>query len=287
MSIAYFLYLRDFYGLSLNIAASPADFESQGSLFRSMVQQRTQYVKLVNQTTNRLHQYLLVVFPEGELQYFDQLLKIIRFYPTPEDILKSQGLKKIDGITDEERHSILTLAKTTVGVPGTYYRWLIRDLCIQRLEAQSKIKYLSNLLLKEVNKHPYGEILLSFPGIGGVISATLIGIIKDINYWPDKRNLKKMLGVYGREYISGASPQKRRPGKGGNRIGKKVLFQACKACLRKNVAPNDFRDYYERQLKHNKVPFKAIASTCGKMAEIVYHCLKTGEKYQYLGKYQY
>ena len=109
------------------------------------------------------------------------------------------------------------------------------------------------MLLKEVNKHPYGEILLSFPGIGGVISATLIGIIKDINYWPDKRNLKKMLGVYGREYISGASPQKRRPGKGGNRIGKKVLFQACKACLRKNVAPNDFRDYYERQLKHNWV----------------------------------
>jgi len=30
---------------------------------------------------------------------------------------------------------------------------------------------------------------------------------------------------------------------------------------------------------------KALVSTMGKLAEIIYHCLKTGELYQYQGKY--
>jgi hypothetical protein len=111
--------------------------------------------------------------------------------------------------------------------------------------------------------------------------------IKDINYWPDKKKLKKALGVYGREYRSGGDTYVRRPGKGGYREGKSALFQACLGCLHKDQKPNDFRDYYEKQLSHGKMPRKAIASTCGKMTEIIYHCLKSGEKYQYLGKYKY
>ena len=111
--------------------------------------------------------------------------------------------------------------------------------------------------------------------------------IKDINYWPDKKKLKKALGVYGREYRSGGDTYVRRPGKGGYREGKSALFQACLGCLHKDQKPNDFSDYYEKQLSHGKMPRKAIASTCGKMTEIIYHCLKSGEKYQYLGKYKY
>jgi len=31
---------------------------------------------------------------------------------------------------------------------------------------------------------------------------------------------------------------------------------------------------------------KALVSTMGKLAEIIYHCLKAGEPYQYQGKYK-
>lgn len=284
--LAYLLYLRDFHGLSLNISITTPDLESQASVLRSLVLQRMQYVRLGVQATNRLHQYLLIVFPEGELNYFTKLLKIIPYYPTPQDILNSNKLKNIEGITDEDRSSIIALAQKTVGVPGDKYRWIINDLYTQRLEAQRKKELITRQIKKEVANHPYGEILCSFPFIGEIIAATLIGIIKDINYWPTDKTLKKALGVYGREYISGASPPVRRPGKSGSREGKTALFQACIGCTRKNTSPNDFKDYYERQLSHHKIWIKAMANTTGKMAEIIYHCLKTGVEYQYQGKYK-
>ena len=185
------------------------------------------------------------------------------------------------------RISILNLAKNTVGIPGEQYRWIIKDISKQRSEAHHKSTSLSLMIKKEVKKHPYGEILCSFPYIGEIIAATLIGIIKDINYWPNKKKLKKALGVYGREYISSRDTHIRRSEKGGYREGKTALFRACLGCLHKDLKPNDFRDYYEKQLSHGKMPRKAIASTCGKMVEIIYHCLKSGEKYEYLGKYKY
>ena len=285
--LAYLLYLRDFKGLALNISATKPDFESQANLLRPLVLQRMQYVRLGVQATNRLHQYLLIVFPEGELKYFKQLLKIIPYYPTPQDILNSNKLQNIKGISKENRMSIIALARETVGVPADKYRWIINDLNLQRLEAQRKKELITRQIKKEVLAHPYGRILCSFPFIGDIIAATLIGIIKDIDYWPTDKTLKKAFGVYGREYISGVGHAVRRPGKTGSREAKKVaLFQACIGCTRKNAYPNDFRDYYDKQLHKNKIWIKAMSNTTGKMAEIIYHCLKTGVLYQYQGKYK-
>lgn len=70
------------------------------------------------------------------------------------------------------------------------------------------------------------------------------------------------------------------------RSAKIMLYQAFLGSLHKSVQPNDFRDYYEKQLSQNKIWIKAITSTTGKMVEIMYHCLKTGEKYEYQGKYK-
>jgi transposase len=284
--LAYLLYLRDAYGSSLNITATIADLESRAALLRSLVLQRKQYVKLAHQAANRLHQYLLAIFPEGELTHFTQLLKIIPFYPTPLDMLKSNRLEKIKGINEEKRDTILTLAKQTVGVPGDHYRWAIQDLCTQLTEAKRKSESMANALKKEVEQHPYGEILLSFPFISEITSATLIGIIRDINYWQNKKKLKKALGVHGREYISGAGSGIRRPGRSGSREAKSLLYLACRGCIRDSTPANDFKDYFEKQMRHNKIWIKAIVSTCSKMAEIIYHCLKSGEKYSYQGKYK-
>ena len=283
--LAYLMYLRDFHCLSLNISATQPDLESHASLLRSLVLQRAQYVRLEVQATNRLHQYLLVVFPEGEMNYFSQLLRIAPYYPTPKDILYN-GLAGIENITEKDRESIIALAQDTVGVPGDPYRWIISDLCEQRSDAHLKVLLISRQIKKEVDAHPYGPILRSFPFVGDVIAATLIGIIKDISYWPNDKTLKKVLGVYGREYISGANPPVRRPGKSGNRAGKVALFQACIGCIKKTAPNNDFKDYYERQISHNKIWIQAMANTSGKMAEIMYHCLKTDAKYQNQGKYK-
>ena len=45
-------------------------------------------------------------------------------------------------------------------------------------------------------------------------------------------------------------------------------------------------DSLARHVARGKPKMKALVSTMGKLAEIIYHCLKTGEQYKYQGKYK-
>ena len=285
-NVAYLLYLRDLHGLSFRISAMTPELGSKAAVLNSLTLQRWQFNKLANQATNRLHQLLLAVFPEGEAQYFNQLLKITPYYPTPRDILNSNGLERIEKLRQKDRENILQLAANSVRVPGDVYQWLIRDLSVQRIEAQAKRDALTFMLRTQVAAHPYREILLSFPYLGEIAAATIIAIIKDIARWPDKKKFKKALGVYSRLTQSGTGSSRTRQGKEGSRHGRRVLFQVCFGCVRTNTSDNDFKDYYLRQVARGKPRIKALVSTMGKLAEIVYHCLKAGGPYKYQGKYK-
>lgn len=283
---AYLLYLRDVHGLSFRISAMTPQLGSKAMVLNSLVIQRWQFNKQINQATNRLHQFLLAVFPEGEAKYFNKLSELAPYYPTPKDILASDGLKGFGNIRLKDKEDIQRLAAQTVGVPGDLYRELIRDISVQRKEAMAKRDAITLLIRKEVVRHPYGEILLSFPYVGEIAAATIIGVMKDISQWSDKKKFKKALGVYSNLSQSGSGVCKTRQGKEGSRNTRRVLFQVCFGCIRPNFSDNDFKDYYIRQITRGKPKLKALVSTMGKLAEIIYHCLKTGEKYRYQGKYK-
>jgi len=156
----------------------------------------------------------------------------------------------------------------------------------QRMDLAIKRDAVTGILRKEVRARPYGGIPLSFPHFGEVIAATIIGIIKNMDRWPNKKKFEKALGVYSSLRQSGASKGRTRQGKEGSRHGRRVLFQACLGCIRTNVPDDDFKDYYTRQVLQGKPKMKALVSTMGKLAEIVYHCLKVGELYRYQGTYR-
>ncbi len=227
---------------------------------------------------------LLAVFPEAEAGCFNGLLKVTQYYPTPRDILAGNSLEMVEGVRPKDRESIIELAKTTVGIRNESYRWLIKELSVQRMDALAKRDFLTATIEKEVAEHPYGDILLSFPYLGSTAAATVIGIVKDIDRWPNKKKLKKALGVYSRMTQSGVSGSTRQ-GKEGSRAGRRVLFQICFGCVSLHARNNDFKDHYLRQVKRGKPRMKALVSTMGKLAEILYHCLKTGELYRYHGTY--
>ena len=173
-----------------------------------------------------------------------------------------------------------------MGIYDDSYRWLIRELSIQRKDAIAKLDILTSALRTEVKTHPYGRVLLSFPYMGEIAAATIIAIITDIERWPDKKKFKKALGVYGTLRQSANDPARSRQGKEGSKHGRRVLFQACLGCITSRAPENDFKGYYERQVSRGKIRIKALVSTMGKLAEIIYHCLKSGEQYQYQGKYR-
>lgn len=283
---AYLLYLRGVHGSSFRISALTPELGSKASVLNSLVIQLQQYNKQVIQCTNRLHQLLLAVFPEGEVKYFKKLLRIAPHYPTPQYILASQGLKGIKFISKADRETILALASQTVGVPGDTYQELIRDLSQQRIEALAKRQAIAKLIEKEVTASPYGPVLLSFPYFGAIAAASVIAIFKDINRWPDKKKFKKALGVYSTLKQSGASTGKGRMGREGSRLGRLALFQVVFRCIRYPKNENDFNDYYLSQVARGKPRFKAVVATMGKLAEIIYHCVSKKEFYVYQMKYR-
>jgi len=123
------------------------------------------------------------------------------------------------------------------------------------------------------------HILLSFPYFGSIAATAIIGVVKDIDRWPSRKTLRKALGVYSTLRQSGASTAKGKMGKEGSRHAHRVLFQVVLRCIHKRAQGNDFKDYYLRQVVRGKPRLKALVSTMGKLAEIIYHCLKAGEPY--------
>ena len=285
VSAAYMLYLRDTQGLSFRISLIKYELGSKAAVINSLILQRLHFNKLITQMTNKLHQLLIATFPEGEAQYFKKLIKIIPLYSTPQDICNSNRLKGVKRINDKDRESIVQLAANSVGVPDNTYGWLIRELGILRLDLIQKREAITSMTRTQLNDHAYTEILYSFPCLGEIAAGTIIGIIKDIDNWPDKKKFKKALGVYSTLKQSGTKGRTRQ-GKEGSRHGRRVLFQICLRCIRKNMVENDFKDYYMRQVAQDKVRMKALVSTMGKLAEIIYHCLKNKELYKYQGIYR-
>lgn len=285
ISSAYMLYLRDTHGLSFRISLYKYELGLTATALNTLMLQRLQFTKLITQMTNRLHQLLIATFPEGEAGYFTQLLKIITCFPTPEDIRNSDGLSEVKGISQEARDRIMELAANSVGIKNDLYKWLIKELSLLRSDFIQKRDLIASMIHAQLATHPYNEILLSFPCLGDIAAATIIGITKDIERWPNKKKFKKALGVYSTLVQSGTKSGFKR-GKEGSRHGRRVLFLTCWLCIRKNTRDNDFKDYYYRQVSQGKKKIKALVSTMGKLAEIIFHCLKTGELYEYQGIYK-
>ena len=176
-------------------------------------------------------------------------------------------------------------ASRTVGAPAETYRELIKDLASQRVHAMEKLKWLDSVIEKEVNTHPYGQVLLSFPGFGPITGAIVISGVKDISRWADKRKLKKAFGLYAYMKQSGTSLSRVKRGKEGNRYARSLLFQACLRIISCRTPESDFKDYYLRQLAMGKTKMKALISTEAKLVEVIFYCLKNGKCYKYQGKY--
>jgi transposase len=285
--IANGLYLKDVTGSLLGSAQlKTPDFSSRASILRTLVLHQHLYTKLTVQATNRLQGILSAVFPEAESSYSSTLLRILPYYPTPQEIARSHNIKRVKRISEENRKTIIALAKNTVGIPSQPYRSLILDLCYQRSHALNRKKEITKYIEKEVDEHPYGTILLSFPGFGHITAATMIGAIGDINRWASDKKLKKAFNLYTVFQNSGKSKKIQAKGKQGSRMEKAVLFQTVLRCIKQGAPENDFRDYYLHKVEKGKPKMSAIVATMGKLTEIMYHCLKTDESYSYQGIYR-
>ncbi len=283
---AYLLYLQDKHGTSFRVSEIKADLGSKATILRTLVLQRMQYSKLINQTVNRLRQLLYLVFPEGENRYAAPLIKMAAKYPTPQDLIAAAKSDDWRYVKSKRKNQILKLAENTIGVKNNEYRDLIKYLATLHDDACKKRQALDKTTEQEVLLHLYGPILLSFPTIAVGDAAVFISIIKHIENWNSDRKLRKAFGVYPITLRSGRRLDRRKQGSEGDRYAKGSLCRIVMTCLTPTAPPNDFRDYYVRRVAKGCPKRKALMITAGKLAETIYHCVKNGEPYCYQGCYR-
>jgi transposase len=270
-SMARMLYARDVLNDNLRISAVSPDISSDAATMKALCVQRWALSKLITQATNRLRQLLTAAFPEGEALYFAHLARIVTEYPTPQAILAADLTEF--GIRKKAEDAIKKAASDTVGVSTPALAAAIGEIAQQRLELISKRGELTAKIENLVRDHPYGPILTSFPYLGAVGAATLIGVIKDIDQWASKKCLRKALGVYPTIAKSGKTASQSVMGKEGSAEARRVLWQVIMCNLSAKARPNRFRDYYQMKVSKGMKRKRAVVATMGKAHELIYHFL--------------
>lgn len=278
-SMARILYARDILGDDLRISAVSPDLSSEAATMKALCVQRWAVSKLITQATNRLHQLLIAVFPEGEASYFGYLAQIVTKYPTPEAIFAGD-LEEFN-ILKRVEDAIKKAACDTVGVYTPTLAAAIREIAQQRLALIAKKNELTAKIDNLVQNHPYGPILTSFPYLGAIGAATLIGVFRDIDQWASKKCLRKALGVYPTIAKSGKRVGQSVMGKEGSAEARRVLWQMIMGNISSKARPNRFRDYYQMKVRKGMKRKRAVVATMGKACELIYHCLKERELYNY------
>ncbi len=282
ISMAVLLWMRDTTNKQLRFSTTKPEMNTLSSVLHPLIQQRWTMNKYKNQATNRLRHLLSSTFPEGEEQYFDYLLKILHLYPTPARMLEA-GEKELvkAGLSKAKAAAIIQCAKTTIGIPAERYEEVIKIMTLQRQEAEQKVDTLTEQITKQIEEHPYARILMSFPAVNYIAAGTLLSVIGNIDNWKTKGALRKAMGIYPTVSASGRNAGTFKLGQEGSRDARRVLYQVIFTCLSPTSKDNYFRDYANRCKARGMSGKKAILAAAGVFIEVLFHCLKNNELYEY------
>lgn len=156
-----------------------------------------------------------------------------------------------------------------------YQQFLIDD--VERLEAL--IKTLDRQIKGVVDSHPYKEVLWSLPIKGYIWACTLIGVIGDINRFPTYKKFKRYLGFTPQNKESGISVKSSHLCFNGVRHTRRVLFQMALSSIAPTTRNNPFCAFYSRLIERNMPKRKALGHVAGKLAQVMYGCLKYNRPY--------
>ena len=219
-------------------------------------------------------------------------LALREHFPTPHALATASltTLQQLRGgaraLSDTKLLELQRLAAQSIGVKGVARQralvleqgQLIKELRLLR----EHVEQLENEIVSIVEHAREGHILLSFPGIGPVMAATMIAAIGSIHNFPSASTLKSYFGWAPVVAQSGTTLDHVRLTRGGTRTMKQMLFLAVFQAIR--LQDNEWAKLYERLVKA-KCPYdertqsyvgkkRVIGRVAGQMTEAIYALLK-------------
>ncbi|PEE35865.1 IS110 family transposase [Bacillus cereus] len=270
------------------------------SLFRTVMRDRWYLNVQLTRRKNQVQQLLKVTHPDLNKAFkklgTSSVMKLVLEYPTglhmkqssEDELHKAISKAGAKNVAKKAAKVLSEIMPYTVAVPVEHLvgrqRWVIEEAL--RLEESIKLidMEIHNLLWgdseKGIDPHPYTDLLLSFPFVSENIACTLIGVIGDVDRFNTYKEFKKYLGVSAENSQSGTSVRSTKQTYSGVRDARRVLYQMSMMMLANGKRkPTVFKAYYDRKVEEGMIKKKAIGHLCGKIANLIYTILKSGQKY--------
>ncbi|EME8239067.1 IS110 family transposase, partial [Enterococcus faecium] len=249
-----------------------------------------------------LHNCLQLTFPELEQFFSNRLtpyaLTLIRLFPHPDFVLASTRTKIKNKLINETRKKISAnraeqkadqiihyaqcaypaVEKDSIHCQKTiYYAELLQDLLEQK-------KALATQMIKKAEGSPCFLLYQTFPGIGALTAALLLGELGDITRFKTHKQLNAFVGIDIRRYHSGKYTGQDRINKRGNPKARKIIFFIIRNMIRQQrAAPNHIVDYYYK-LKKQPIPKKekvATVACMNKLLKCMHAMVRAHTEYDY------
>lgn len=276
---------------------------SEQVLFRTLVRDRWLLNQQLTRRKNQIQQMFAVTNPDFK-EVFSKparptVLKLAQKYPTAKEIASAseaelrQALIEVGARGSATRAAHELKSRPTemvlVDAPQLVRRqnWLIGE-AQRTTDAIEDLDKDIHLLLhgdpdRNLPPHPYTDLLFSMPVMSDVLACTLIGVIGDIERFKTYRQFTKYLGFAPENSKSGISLDKTRLTYSGVRDARRVLFQMVLVMISPKGGNNVFQAYYRSRLGDSTgrhvSKMSVIGHVCGKLAHVIYGCLKSGRPY--------
>lgn len=277
------------HALSLVIPQGPA------AQLRRLAHARERSIKKRTADLNQLQDLIYVIFPEFLQIMKDMSTKTVRYliknYPSAEAIVQmgkaplAAIMKKVSRgrINADRAEALYEAACDTIGIVEGKEAILSEiEHLISRIETEDA--FVSNIetqMLKQLEKIPYTESILSIKGIGPVTAAGLIGEVGDFRKFGTISEIMKLAGLDLYEISSGRHRGQRRISKRGRALMRKLLFFAAINTVKRGGI---MHESYQRMLDNGTIKMKALTAISRKLLRIIFAVIR--DETEYIDNYQ-
>jgi len=261
------------------------------------------YYTLIDDQSNfkkRIKSILSEIFPLFTSVFKNPFLKtpitLLNSYPTPTELLKENPkilfelmkntarknahwtIHKLDSITS----AAILSPSVEKGKNANILALKIFITTIQNLEAQ--IQNLKQQIKKLSKDYPQIKLLMSIPGIGPILAATILGEIGDFSAFNKPAQLTAFAGIDPSVKQSGKfKGSKNRMSKRGSKLLRRALYLAACASIRKNRTGNlnnpYLREYYDKKVSQGKPKKVALGACMNKIAGYIFATLRDNKRF--------
>jgi transposase len=155
---------------------------------------------------------------------------------------------------------------------------IVGRLVDELAHSTDQLAALDKTIAHEVLENPPAVRLMTIPGVGPIVAATILASIGDISRFETPEKLSSYFGLTPKIRQSGDHPARHgRISKQGNTHARKMLVEAAWSA---KLAPGPLRAFFNRVQKTRGAPAAAVA-TARKLAVMIWHVLTSGADYIY------